>query len=229
MKRPHVRVWSLENGETGDDAADGFWASYSDLMAGLLMIFVLSSVLFTHNALETTSTLQDWRAAKERLCNNPALQRPDVEIKCATGAIHFAVDDWFDFNSAVLKPNGQAVLREVMPLWMEEVGRESIWEKVDAIEFGGHADRKTKSEIANMQISAERALAVRTFLMGSEIAPDELRQKGVVVGYGAQQFPPPEECPSDECVKARRVVVTVKLNETSVLEDLWRILGVGRR
>ena len=78
-------AWSDGAGE--DPSTDGFWASYSDLMAGILMIFVLSSVLAVNAAIESSRVFDGFRDAMSALCRElePAVdQNERVTMDCDT-------------------------------------------------------------------------------------------------------------------------------------------------
>ena len=212
-------------GASGDDSSqDSFWASYSDLMAGLLMIFVLSSILFTQRALEITNRIGEWAGVARQLCGDEGLQGLEgVTVHCDTGAIEFDTNNWFRFGSSELQQRGQTVLLQVMPIWLEKVTTDAIWQAVEAIEFDGHADRLSDTKLENMQVSADRAQAVMTFLVDRDVFSGSLLERGIVAGYGARNVP--ASCDDrEQCEEARRVVVKVNLGETDVLRDLYRLL-----
>lgn len=222
--------WSWESGDSwettaGDESSqDGFWASYSDLMAGLLMIFVLSSMLVTQRAFEITEQIGRWAGVAQELCRDEGLQGLDgVTVDCDTGAIEFETNNWFSFGSAELQESGRTVLSQVMPIWLRKVTTDSIWQSVEAIEFDGHADRLSETELGNMQVSADRAQAVMAYLVEEGSFRDAVLERGVVAGYGDHEFP--ESCgDSERCEEARRVVVKANLGETGVLRDLYQLL-----
>lgn len=229
--------WSAQAGSSwsvaaGDEwSSEGFWASYSDLMAGILMIFVLSSALFTNQLLKSTETLERWRDVKAKICGDDRLTgRRDVSVHCDTGAIEFNTSGWFEFGRADMNASGPNVLSEVMPIWLEAISDPTVWDHVEAVEFGGHADRETASELGNMQVSAARAQVVMSFLVEDGRFgdfKDPLLQRGIVVGYGARDFP--DTCGQDRCEEARRVVVKVNLQDTQILQELWSILQGQRQ
>lgn len=207
---------------------EGFWASYSDLMAGILMIFALSSLLMTFKAIQITEKFDRWRSMNERLCQTEALTKLGVDIRCETGAITFAMDEeWFDFNRTTLKEGGKRQLRQIVPVYLQAITDDAeMWDHVDMIEIGGYADRQYQDgrRDANIQISSQRALEVMLFLLGDEAFAEykqQLFDKAVAVGYGDQDYP--EGCGEERrCAEARRVVIRSEPKNASLLEELVR-------
>ena len=66
-------------------SAETFWASYSDLMAGLLMIFALTTVItlldIGQRIIEPTKPLEEWEKIVGRICSNEELKAiKNVEV-----------------------------------------------------------------------------------------------------------------------------------------------------
>jgi len=219
-------AWTVNSEE--DWSPEGFWASYSDLMAGILMIFALSSLLMTFKAVQITEKFDRWRHLNERLCRVETLRSLGIPVSCETGAITFAMDEeWFDFNESSLKEGGKQKLRQIVPVYLEAITEDAeIWNHVDLIEIGGYADRQYLEgrRHANTQISSQRALEVMLFLLSDpafEPYRDKLFDKAISIGYGDQDYP--AECGEQRrCAEARRVVIRSEPKNTSLLEDLVR-------
>lgn len=75
----------------------------------------------------------------------------------------------FDFNKAVLRPDSEPVLRQVLTLFTAEPNF--------AAEVGGHTDNIGGADY-NLKLSAARANAVRTWLMTHGIAQARMTAKG---------------------------------------------------
>jgi outer membrane protein OmpA-like peptidoglycan-associated protein len=222
-------AWSSDLDES---STDGFWVSYSDLMAGLLMIFVLASALYISNAIESVQAFTDFEKAMGNLCQQleeDVKNDPDVEMNdCETGAITFRTAKWFPFNSTELQGNYRSVLQRFIPRWLAAVTEESTWGHVETLEFGGYADRATAIHIGNVDVSSGRAQAVMAFLLDDDHFQEyrsQLEERGIVVGYSDQDYP--EECIAETCAAARRVVVKANLNEATVITELLRVLRGG--
>ena len=73
-------------------APDTFWASYSDLMAGLLMIFTLTTIItlldIGTRLAEPTNVVKEWSEVVEKICQDQDLnQMENVDVDCNTGAL----------------------------------------------------------------------------------------------------------------------------------------------
>jgi len=217
-------AWTVSTEE--EWSPEGFWASYSDLMAGILMIFALSSLLMTFKAVQITEKFDRWRQLNERLCRVGALRALRIPVSCETGAITFVMDEeWFDFNESRLKDGGKEQLRQIVPAYLEALTEDSeIWDHVHLIEIGGYADRQYLEghRDENAKISSQRALQVMLFLLSDPVFADyqaQLFDKAVSIGYGDQDYP--AECGEQRrCAEARRVVIRSEPKNTALLEEL---------
>ncbi len=73
------------------EMSDGYWAAYSDLMAGILLVFAVAGAA-AWIQLETTvggtiDPVDEWEDATKALCEDPALAQPTVRVDCATGTL----------------------------------------------------------------------------------------------------------------------------------------------
>src|SRR5210317_585117 len=71
---------------------DTFWASYSDLMAGVLMVFVLITTItllkIGSHLLEPAKQVEKWREVINDICTDKELNEMDnVKVDCNTGAL----------------------------------------------------------------------------------------------------------------------------------------------
>ncbi|MDR2186475.1 MAG: OmpA family protein [Azonexus sp.] len=83
--------------------------------------------------------------------------------------IKVAADALFDFNKAVLRPEGKAKL--------DEVAAKSGAIKLEVITAVGHTDR-IGSDAYNQKLSERRAAAVKDYLVGKGIAADRIYTEG---------------------------------------------------
>ena len=86
MKR---KQWHLEG--VDGELVDGYWASYSDLMAGILLVFAVAAAFtwieFNRNVVESTAVLDEWRQFLDSVCENPNLQTDNTRVDCETGIL----------------------------------------------------------------------------------------------------------------------------------------------
>jgi len=215
-----------------------FWASYSDLMAGLLMVFALTTVItlwdIGKRLVEPTQAVREWERVLYDICHDPDLtQMENVEIDCNTGALIISDEHLrFGFGLTELGEEAEDALRRAVPRYMEVIHRyPKFIDRIEVIEISGHTDRKDARD-ANPYLSRERAGQVLAFLVREPLmGPYEpmLRRKAITAGYSDTCCPP--ECVEEKCAAARRVEIAIRLNDRDVLREFLRILKqvVGER
>jgi outer membrane protein OmpA-like peptidoglycan-associated protein len=208
-----------------------FWASYSDLMAGLLMVFALTTVItlldIGTRLVEPAQAVKEWEKVIDEICHDPDLAKMEnVEVDCKTGALIISDENLrFGFSRTALGQEAEQVLREAVPKYMEVIhGYPEFLRMIDVIEISGHTDREDASGV-NPYFSRERAGQVLSFLMKEPLMSaytDILKKKAVTAGYSDTRYP--DECVEDRCAAARRVEIAVRLKDREVLKDFLRIL-----
>ena len=208
-----------------------FWASYSDLMAGLLMIFALTTVItlldIRERLIEPTEGVRVWEQVVTDICHDSELAEiENVEVDCNTGALVISEKSLrFGFACTDLGEEARDALRRAVPKYLEIVHRyPKFLERIEMIEISGHTDRVDANN-ANPYFSRERAGQVLAFLLNEPVmAPyvGLLKEKTVTSGYSATIFP--ESCEEDKCAEARRVEIIIRLSETDVLREFLDIL-----
>jgi len=213
-------------------STETFWASYSDLMAGLLMIFALTTVItlldIGKRIIEPTKPLEEWERVVGRICNNEDLKAiKNVEVDCETGALVISEENLrFGFGETDLGGEAKDALRQAVPKYMAIISHyPEFIEKIQMIEISGHTDRVDRA-LANPWFSRERAGQVLLFLMDEPLMKPYmslLKTKVVTAGYAATRFPE-NKCNEDRCAEARRVEITIKLNEADVFRKFLKII-----
>lgn len=223
----------------GEDegGADGYWASYSDLMAGLLLVFTVAAATswmeFRHRMIEPTEPLREWQRFLDSICQDEFFRSdPRIQVDCETGTLIITEASLSFERSAVELPEaGKRILVEVVPKYLDKVARYLTGRVlIEGIEVAGHTD-STGDYGSNSYISRERAGRVLLFLVDApELAPFRglLLANGYATGY-ADSRPPrsgarPPEGRSLDWPEARRIEVQVHIDKTSILRDLKRLL-----
>lgn len=212
-------------------SAETFWASYSDMMAGLLMIFTLTTVITLLDIRERldkpTEGVREWEQVVVAIRNDSDLKKiENVQVDPNTGALIISDKNLrFGFDRTDLSEEAKKTLRAAVPKYLEIIYRyPKFREKIEIIEISGHTDRYDRGH-ANPWKSRQRAGEVLDFLLGDpSMQPyiELLNEKAMTAGYSASKFP--ESCKDDKCDEARRVEITVKLNEAKALRDFLNIL-----
>lgn len=223
MKR---KQWHIEplDGET----TDGYWASYSDLMAAILLVFAIASAFtwieFNRSVVESTAVLDEWRQFLDSVCANPDLQTDNTRVDCETGVLIISNEALrFETSSVVLPEEGRQLLLEIVPLYLrvyDEAIRQhdKLGARITGIEVSGHTD-STGNYGDNNFFSRERAGRVLALLTDTEseetdaplIRPTEegcpselgdyrdfLKQCGYTAGYANRRPPNTDTEPDDE-------------------------------
>jgi chemotaxis protein MotB len=212
---------------------ESFWVSYSDLMAGLLLIFALSTVAMMagigYSFAKPTEIIRKWHKAVQELITDPTLQSiPGVAIDRKTGALIISSDYLqFKFNDSRLGEQGKLLLKDVVPKYLQIIrSKPGLEEFIEVVEIAGHTDKRDASG-ANPQISRNRAASVFDYLLTEPaMLPHRnfLKQNSITVGYADTRYPAEAICPGDECGSARRVEITIRLRSDEVLGEISRIL-----
>jgi len=222
---------------TEKNEPESFWVSYSDLMAGLLLIFALSTVAMMagigYSFAKPTEIIRKWHKAIQELVTDPTLQSiQGVTIDKKTGALVISSDQLqFKFNDSSLGQKGKDLLKEVVPKYLQIIrSKPGLEDFIEVIEIAGHTDKRDVFG-ANPQISRNRAASVYDYLvmepaMNQHI--DFLKRNAITVGYADTRYPNKNICPSDkikdECAGARRVEITIRLRSNEVLGEISKIL-----
>ncbi len=210
---------------------ENFWASYSDLMAGLLMIFALTTVVtileIGHRLIEPTEMLERWQKVINEISNDEELATiSNIYIDPDTGALIISDKNLrFGFGDSDLGEEAEQILKKAVPKYLEIVSKyPDFLDLINVIEIAGHTDRKDLKN-ANPYLSRRRAGQVHHFLSNAPEMEPHLKlfkEKAITAGYAATRFP--EKCLEDTCAEARRVEITILLKERDVLREFQRIL-----
>lgn len=146
-----------------------YWLSYSDLMAGLLMVFVLMLLISLDKYGGPAKVKMELDGATTGVIDD--LQQafrdsPGVVVDSLSGAVRFPDAILFAEGSADILPMGEQLLREFGPKYMKVmVGDPVNRQYLQAIAIEGHTNDRGSYEY-NLDLSQRRAFAVMRFLLG---------------------------------------------------------------
>lgn len=168
-------MWNLQEPEAPEEDVD-YWMSYSDLMAGLVLVFILLLVFFIAHSKKNLEEQQEILAIKtaelankdkqlniidkdiERILGIRAeiLRRvktrfqqsgSEVTFDAKTGAIRLGSNILFEEGSARLSGVGKQTLGRVIPIYYEALlGDEKLREHVEQIVIEGHTNSNYSQE-----------------------------------------------------------------------------------
>lgn len=214
-----------------------FWQSYSDLMAAMLLMFVLIMSLTILQSMKLYESqqeeLEQLRSAKENIIGelSETFANSDfsVEVDQKTGAISFDSEILFDFAKSDLKPEGKKFLEEFLPAYFDVILSEDNIDYVSEIIIEGHAD--TAGEyVYNLELSQDRAFSVASFCLKKDsgvVSSDKLKVLRKIVTANGRSFSDPVYN-SDGTVnmeKSRRVEIKFRPKNDKLIEEMQNLFG----
>lgn len=151
---------------------DCFTISISDLMAGLLGIFILVLVVVVLRYTAETDLLRGNESNRKRILENlqaeilnnyKGAKKADISIDEGQGILRLGGDFLFELNKADLKADGQKFIPVLTSAFITVLSKEENKNTVDAIFIEGHTDRNSGPTLDhNWRLSAQRAINTRT-------------------------------------------------------------------
>lgn len=239
------RGW--RSGRRGEEPKEqDYWLSYSDLMAGLLMVFVLMLLVAAHQYTDSRNRLDNLsntmigvvRTMEVRDSIIDRLQGVEgdgvsvITVDTVTAAIRLNDAVLFDHGSATLRPEGQRALREFVDSYLPRIlGDPYVNGHLRQISVEGHTDT-VASYAFNLRLSQDRAYSVMTFLLANapgRYGPDLRR---LLVANGLSESYPvcgdtvmwAEDCSSPDLAASRRIEIQFRLSDEEVVRELRRLL-----
>lgn len=163
-----------------ENNSQSHWIPLSDLMTGLMMVFLLISVLFINRVQKTTTlVVQEFENKKSDLAL--ALQKEfekdlnkwDAEI-LRDMTVRFGNQDvMFDTGSAKVKPAFQEILKDFIPRYIKIITDKKFVSSIKEIRIEGHTSKfwsqnsdELSAYINNMKLSQARSQAALEFILG---------------------------------------------------------------
>ena len=219
------------------EEGNGYWISFSDLMSGVLIIFML---LFIYKILDYQNNIESKEAMIESLSSTRAqiitmlqeeFEKEDIDILIdpKTGAIRLSEAILFYYGRNELKEEGKSFLQKFIPIYVRILfSDEKIKSQVSQIIIEGHTD-DSGDYIYNLKLSQERALSVVEYLIGDGFNYDyknDLQYNLTANGRSFSELITNE----DSTVNAdasRRVEIKFRLNEEETLMQIKQELERG--
>lgn len=167
------------------------WAVFGDLMSGVVGAFVLILIGVLLVQMDLVNSLQSEIAKRQqeearRMALEKALAIPlqSGRVTLSNGRIGISGSVLFDFNSDALRPEGQQLLKSLVPPLTVYLG-----ERDEMLMVSGFTDDKTvvkgpnQRYADNLELSAQRALTVTRTLVREGMP----RQRVFSAAFGAEQ------------------------------------------
>jgi flagellar motor protein MotB len=227
-----------------------YWLSFSDMMAGLLAIFllVLASLLiqFKKNIeLQEHTTDQVERALRSLVEVEDLRQRilQDIQNQLRPQGIFVEIDGpmlvipnrqiAFERGEATLSLEGERILRRIGEATASALQRHDGYAHLDTIFVEGHTDSRQMTDedgMGNWRLSANRAVAVLHFWQEATETRELFQRKNAagepllsVSGYADTRRARPEERTAADYEANRRINLRFQLRPV-VSDDLRRVL-----
>lgn len=230
---------------------DSEWISVSDLMSGLMLVFLCVAVLYLRKQEEVAREYQQvqvdlGQALKDELALDE-LRRWGAELDQSGLVIRFIdQENQFMGGEATLSPGFQATLADFFPQFVEVLGRPGLREHVVEVRIEGHTSSEyyaagrplppREAYLRNMDLSQRRALSVLAFVIqmpGVEQAWADwlgavLRANGLSSSK-LQMIPGPDGRAAEDVVRSRRVEFRIVTDaEERMREIVESVQGEGR-
>ena len=214
-------------------AEHSFWQSYSDMMAALVLMFVLIMSLTLVQINEQKAQLNKLLGIKPEIIAalSSELGEYGVNIDEKTGDIQFNSDILFDYNMTVLKPEGNEFLNRFMPKYLGVILDEKYIPYIAEIIIEGHTD-DVGGYMSNLKLSQDRALSVADYCIGDKnqfVWGDAIGELRKIVTVNGRSFSNPIYADEEKKIidqdKSRRVEIKFRLKDDETIAELQRILG----
>jgi len=223
----------------GRESDEGEWISISDLMAGLMIIFLFVAISFIKPILLTNERISSivvaWKGSEEDIYDalrkefRDDLQRWNAEIIKESLTVRFRGPDiLFDQNLAVLKPPFLEILQDFFPRYTAILRR--FRKSITEIRVEGHTSSEWSNLVTpdqayflNMDLSQKRTRAVlENVLSLSPVAADKdwLRERMTANGLSSSHLIRSANGAEDP-VRSRRVEFSIR---TDAKEQMVRVI-----
>lgn len=224
---------------------NNFWQSYSDIMAALLLVFVLvltGTILQAQKEFdrkqaeldEALTTIQAQGDQLERILGirqsiidalKEQFTQENLKIDAQTGSIVFNADLMFEYDSAKLSQEGKDFLTVFLPQYFGVLLSDEFSEYVAEITIEGHTDTDS-TYIYNLDLSQARARNVAKFFLSdtqtlfSQEDLQKLRQ--LVTANGRSESEPIyyEDGVTVNMEASRRVEIQFRLRDAELIEQM---------
>jgi flagellar motor protein MotB len=173
------------HGASGDD--NPYWISFSDIMSGLLIIFILASLALilelTKTRTEVTDAIREIIKAEQvrrQILDEivDELRKRNIEVEVSENHTVLRIPEnvlYFSSNEYRI-PDDQRVrevVKEIGLFLYKAITKDKRWQYLDTIFIEGHTDRRPSPRImGNWGLSTFRAISIWKF-WNEELPPDK--------------------------------------------------------
>jgi|SRR5579862_855673 len=212
------------------------WIPLSDLMTGLMMIFMLIAASFMLRVERTTTlVVKEYQETKSDLAR--ALQEEfEKNLKQwnakILGDMTITFEDpnvLFDTGSAIIKPSFKEILNDFIPRYIKIITSERFKNSIKEIRIQGHTSKKWSSNtddktayINNMRLSQNRAQSALEYILGLESTNHDqawIMQNLTATGFSSSKLIPKEDGSADDD-RSQRVEFRIVTNADDKMKKI---------
>lgn len=211
-----------------------YWICFSDMMSGLLLMFILFLTLVL---LDYRTVVEQKQSQIDRLLGVKseivqALKsefghgRIDIEVDPQTGAIRFQGGVFFDLDSTEISDSGKDYLRDFIPKYMAIILNPAFQPYVSQVIVEGHTDNMG-TYLYNLDLSQRRAFAVVRYVLSEKFPefPQRKAMKDVITANGRSYSQPLESNGKIDWAKSRRVEFKFRLKDDELIQQVKELIG----
>lgn len=162
---------------------EGHWVAVSDLMAGLMMVFMLISIVFMINVEQERNKVRDVAVLYDHLRVQlyedlktefaPDMQRWGAELDKDLTFRFNNTEVLFDKGDAELKPEFRTILEDFFPRYVRIITQEKYRNDILEVRIEGHTSSAWSGSVSadeayirNMDLSQKRTRSTLAFVLG---------------------------------------------------------------
>lgn len=239
-----MKLGSGRQNDSYTDEENPYWISFSDIMAGILVVFILASLALILELMETKDRvdLSIEKIYKAEQVRRSVLREIQEELKQQNILVEVSDNESVlripekllsfesDKHRIPLSKAVQDTVYQIGKVIYERIIFEDRWQYLDTVFVEGHTDtRRSYREMGNWGLSAYRAISVWNYW--EDNLPEEMRLENLVnhsgeklfsvSGYAATRPATEQQTTEEEFRKNRRIDIRFTVKKPSK-EDFER-------
>lgn len=223
--------------------AEDQWISVSDIMAGLMMVFLFIAIVYM---LETKGLAEEYANIREIIYQELKKEFSEEELRKWNASISreylsvrfLAHESYFGKQEKVLSDKFKATLREFFPRFVRVLHTQELSEHISEIRIEGHTSSEwsgirvpNERYLRNLVLSQGRAYETTRYIInylgeslddvpyGDQSHRDWLRAKIATIGFSSSHLLRNEDG-SENKIESRRVEFRILTNAEKVIEEI---------
>ncbi len=212
-----------------------YWISMSDMMSGLLLMFILFLTLVLldyRTVLDTKQTELDQllgirSGIVQALRQEFGQEGIDLEVDPQTGAIRFRGGVFFEHDKTEITSAGKEYLLDFIPRYMGIILSSEFKPYISQVIVEGHTD-DTGTYLYNLDLSQRRAYAVVEYVLGEEFLgfPEREAMQRVITANGRSFSQPLEVNGVIDWDGSRRVEFKFRLKDDEMIQQVKELVEI---